>query len=220
VAPSWGLPAGAVVSYNSDKVASDSDSATGVNENLSSSTPTPTHTSRPSRKKKTRSGERCGADIEKKRLKKNAREQRRATKINDQINILKNILEVSDDDDGKTTRRAWHTYTPLLTTKEINVFNTLVNNGLIDQPNSSCHVVWFVNHQNTGMQVMNTKSSILSDTISLLQTMLKGQPHVPLPQAYAPADQMLLEPYYMLFRKSATPLAIAKADSTGQFLDW
>lgn len=75
--------------------------------------------------------------------------------------------------------------------------------------------------QGTGVQVPNTKSSILSETINLLQTALKGQAHhVAPPSTYIPADQLLLEPYYMLFRKSATPLAIAKADSTGQFLDW
>lgn len=37
-----------------------------------------------------------------KRLKKNAREQKRASKINDQIDIMKGILEVSTDDTDKT----------------------------------------------------------------------------------------------------------------------
>ncbi|EWM28609.1 pas-domain protein [Nannochloropsis gaditana] len=97
-----------------------------------------------------------------KRLKKNAREQKRANKINDQIAIMKTILE------------------------------------------------------SVGLRPPPTKSSILAEGIQLIRSLLAQVG----PEGKAPGTEpSQAEPYWLLFRKSATPLAMCRPDGHGRFLD-
>nr|AQX45500.1 bHLH transcription factor [Aurantiochytrium sp.] len=98
-----------------------------------------------------------------KRLKKNAREQKRANKINDQIAIMKTILE------------------------------------------------------SVGLRPPPTKSSILAEGIQLIRSLLAQIG----PEGKAPGktEPSQAEPYWLLFRKSATPLAMCRPDGHGRFLD-
>ena len=113
------------------------------------------------RKKYLTSASREASELEK-RLKKNAREQKRANKINDQIAIMKTILE------------------------------------------------------SVGLRPPATKSSILSEGIQLVRSLLAQIG----PEGKAPgAEPSQAEPYWLLFRKSATPLAMCRPDGSGRFLD-